>query len=319
MTSNLDNEDTKQEQANKDCILCFPKDISTKEALETIKQHKFKCGYKYIIEEEGQNIIRAIFYNHKYDLLSIRFTEDQFYLPTEVSRLYINRQIEVSKGVFKAKHFLPINPFNEFPHTKSVITTNVEPIDINNIDNIVNYQQRLIPDNYDIEVYRRKRVKEIKETKKNSSERSRELEKLSHVVQLANLYKFEETYKELDDTLKILYKPLLENHKSEFYSRIFALMNCTNCDDIITELLDLLGIVLDKDAILSEMTRKPENSHITNKTIIERLKSLKSIIKQISDKETVCDIMARHNEWFEQQTQTSTGPTLKLSIQKSRI
>lgn len=314
MTSNVSSKDTAQEEMKRDCILYFPKDISTAKALEIIKQRKFQCGYQYTIEEDGKTIIRAIFYNHKYDILSVRFTEDQFYLPGESNRLYINRQIEVGKGIFKAKHFLPINPFNEFSHTKSVIPVNVEPIDIDNIDSIIDYQPRLIPDNYEIEVYRRKKTREINE--ENSSEKSKKLEDLNHVVQLANLYKFEETYEELDDTLKTLYRPLLGHHKSEFYSRVIALINFHNCDDIITELLELLGIVLDKDTVLNEITKKTENSHITNKTIIERLRSLKDIIKQISEKENLRAIIVNHSEWFEPK---EVGPTLKLGIQKSRI
>lgn len=320
MTSNLDSEDINQETENKDCVLYFLKNISTEEGLKIIRQRKFKCGYSYVIEDGGKTIIRAIFYNHKFDLLSIRFSEDEFYLPSESSRLYINRQIEVEKGVFKAKHFPPINPFNEYSHTKSVIPVNVDPIDIYNIHNLIDYDLRLIPENYDIEIYRRKKTREIKDTINSYSERTKSLDALSHVVGLANLYKFDETYNQLDETLKLLYEPLLETHKSLFYNRVISLIECCECNNIIAELLELLGIHLDKDDLLNAMTQKSENNSNENKSIIERLKNLKELIKHISEREKTFTIIDKHAEWFEpKEKATMLGSPLRLSMHKSRI
>jgi len=314
MTTNLGSETIREENLQKDSVLYFLKDISTEEGLEIIKKRKFKCGYKYVIEAEGKTIIRAIFYNHKYDLLSIRYSEDKFYLQEEASRLYINRQVEVSKGVFKAKHFLPINPFNEYPHTRSVIPNNVEPIDIDNIDNIIGYQLRLVPENCEIEMYRRNKIKEINETIKDTSEKSKALEDLNNIFCLANIYRFDQTYEELDETLKILYKPLLQKHKIEFYNRVISLISSNN-DDIITELLNLLDIVLDKETILKEIKVKQRYNNCTNKTLIQILKDLKNIITKINENEDIFTKIAKHSEWFERKEQTSTlGHTLKLSI-----
>lgn len=314
MASHVNSEETIQEEIKGDSILYFPKDITTEEGLEIIRQRKFKCGYHYTIEEDGRTIVRAIFYNHKNDLLSIRFTEEQFYLPEESNRLYINRQIPLGQNQVKAKHFPPINPFKEYSHTKSVIPKEAQPIDINNIDNIIDYQLRLIPDNYEIEIYRRKRIKEIEQTIENSSKRAAALENLNHIIQLANLYKFEETYSELDEVLKVLYKPLLEIHKSEFYSRVVSLIECNRYDEIITELLNLLGIALDKDIVLKELTEKKE---YTNNSLIQKLKKLKERIISMSEDEDIISRITRHSEWFEHKE--VVGHTLKLRMPKSRI
>jgi len=133
-------------------------------------------------------------------------------------------------------------------------------------------------------MYRRNKIKEINETIKDTSEKSKALEDLNNIFCLANIYRFDQTYEELDETLKILYKPLLQKHKIEFYNRVISLISSNN-DDIITELLNLLDIVLDKETILKEIKVKQRYNNCTNKTLIQILKDLKNIITKINENE----------------------------------
>lgn len=283
-------------------ILYFQKGITTEEGLAKIKKHRFKCGYHYTIKVNGTTIKRALFYNHKNDLLSLRYSDDRFYLRNESSRLYIYRLVPFGENEQKLKAMLPINPFTEHLLTKSAIPEGALPIELEEFKQVFQHERYLFPENKKTEIYKRAQ-------EKNS-------DRLESVLRLANRYLFAETYNEFDEHLKEIYKPLLDMHMELFYEELADVLEHENGEDVVIELLNMLNITLDYDYLSSKINEKGQITFqpysISKEILLDFLKSYrKKITKRINPLATI----NKHAEWFtREQTLENTKQIIMAKV-----
>jgi len=231
--------------------------ISYKEAKEIIEENGFTCGYKKTYENlKGQTIVYRVFHNDKGDIL---YTHS---LVNPDIFLYGQSKLNMVR--------------------KSTIT-NFEKIGCNayiNIDGVVGYnielRERPFEKYYKILERNEKTPENIKRTYYDSnlfpiiesreSLKYREKRKTYEAIVISEIYNlliFKETYLDLDEKLKTIYKPLLPFSEERAYDEIIFQLNTNRGVDIVKKLEKVLGIRLNRDELIKAKNRfcKQKSKH----------------------------------------------------------
>lgn len=223
--------------------------IESKEALSIINKNGFKCGYKKTYEnEEGKNIIYRVFSNELGDIMYTYSLETPDIFLYGQSKLNVVRQNTKDiyedlgcnaylniDGVVGYNIELKENPFQ----TYKKILERKEPI-VKNIKHTY-FDSNLFPIIESLEGIK------YKEEGKDY--------KAIIIGEIYNLLTFKETYMDLDENLKRIYKTLLESSEEKAYDEILYQLNTDKGIDTALELQNVLGLYLDKDKLVEAKTR----------------------------------------------------------------
>ena len=202
--------------------------ISIEEALKIIKNRGFKCGYKkeYINDDHAKEIYQ-VFYNDLGDILYTNSLENKNVFLWKDSKLNVVR----SKNNNNINYVIELkdHPFETYDNL------------IKNSHSKVNNDANLIPII--------KTIKGIKYSEKNPNYSS------CVTTLIYDLLSFEQIYDELDDGLKEIYKPLLNQASDMAYDEIINHLNADDGIEIATNLQNILGFNLSKSKLLAAKDR----------------------------------------------------------------
>lgn len=280
-----------QNEKNKNTDL-YPS-IGSKEALDIIEDNGFICGYKKKYENsDGNSITYRVFYNEYGDII---YTHS---LDSEDIFLYGQSKLNaVRKNTKDGYEDLGCNAYI-------------------NIDGVVGYNIELREKPF--EVYKKildrdePLIQNVKHTYFDSNlfpiiesaEGIRYKQKNKNyksivISEIYNLLTFKETYVDLDDKLKEIYKPLLECADEKAYDEIIYQLNTDKGIDTALELQNVLGLSLDKDKLVEAKNRfckaskhhfKVPKTRFLNPFVVEdpaQKEIDKRIVKILSNKVTV--------------------------------
>ena len=226
--------DSKKTQSRN--ILFFYENTTVKEALKKLKNHKFKLGYTYDIDVDGEKYVRIVCYNFKNDIFGgwfkydvnsgeLVFPDNLYAFPSLLTAVRYMPGDDNSKGKLKkfredchqsvVKSFSDTGKFSNLDYVEEV----------NNLDYYGNYFPVL--ENPMIEQYRRNSILH------SANDRTF----YSDVAYVCNIYKFRETYDLLDDGLKQIYFKLFENYEELFCAELFKMGR-----DFVPEVTSVLNI-----------------------------------------------------------------------------
>ena len=202
--------------------------ITIEEALKIIKKRGFICGYqKEYIDDNHMKEVYRIFYNDQGDILYTNSLENKNIFLWKDSKLNIIR----SKNSNNINYIIELkdHPFQTYDNL------------LKNSHSKVNDDVHLIPII--------KSIKGIKYTEKNPNYSSRV------TALIYDLLSFENIYNELDDGLKKIYKPLLNQASDMAYDEIINHLNADDGIEIAINLQNILGFNLSKSKLLAAKER----------------------------------------------------------------
>ena len=202
--------------------------ITIEEALKIIKNKGFKCGYKteYINDNHIKEVY-WIFYNKLGDILYTNSLENKNIFLWKDSKLNVVRSKDNNNINYVIE--LKDHPFETY-------------------DNLLkNSHDKLNDDINSIPII--KTIKGIKYTEKNPNYSS------CVTALIYDLLSFEQIYNELDEGLKAIYKPLLEQASDKAYDEIINHLNADDGIEIATNLQNILGFNLSKSKLLAAKDR----------------------------------------------------------------
>lgn len=202
--------------------------ITIEEALKIIKNKGFKCGYKteYINDNHIKEVY-WIFYNKLGDILYTNSLENKNIFLWKDSKLTVVRSKDNNNINYVIE--LKDHPFETY-------------------DNLLkNSHDKLNDDINSIPII--KTIKGIKYTEKNPNYSS------CVTALIYDLLSFEQIYNELDEGLKAIYKPLLEQASDKAYDEIINHLNADDGIEIATNLQNILGFNLSKSKLLAAKDR----------------------------------------------------------------
>ena len=202
--------------------------ITIEEALKIIKNKGFKCGYKteYINDNHIKEVY-WIFYNKLGDILYTNSLENKNIFLWKDSKLNVVRSKDNNNINYVIE--LKDHPFETYDRL------------LTNSHNKLNEDMNLIPII--------KTIKGIKYTEKNPNYSS------CVTALIYDLLSFEQIYNELDEGLKAIYKPLLEQASDKAYDEIINHLNADDGIEIATNLQNILGFNLSKSKLLAAKDR----------------------------------------------------------------
>ena len=202
--------------------------ITIEEALKIIKNKGFKCGYKteYINDNHIKEVY-WIFYNKLGDILYTNSLENKNIFLWKDSKLNVVRSKDNNNINYVIE--LKNHPFETYDRL------------LTNSHNKLNEDMNLIPII--------KTIKGIKYTEKNPNYSS------CVTALIYDLLSFEQIYNELDEGLKAIYKPLLEQASDKAYDEIINHLNADDGIEIATNLQNILGFNLSKSKLLAAKDR----------------------------------------------------------------
>lgn len=202
--------------------------ITIEEALKIIKNKGFKCGYKteYINDNHIKEVY-WIFYNKLGDILYTNSLENKDIFLWKDSKLNVVRSKDNNNINYVIE--LKDHPFETYDRL------------LTNSHNKLNEDMNLIPII--------KTIKGIKYTEKNPNYSS------CVTALIYDLLSFEQIYNELDEGLKAIYKPLLEQASDKAYDEIINHLNADDGIEIATNLQNILGFNLSKSKLLAAKDR----------------------------------------------------------------
>lgn len=202
--------------------------ITIEEALKIIKNKGFKCGYKteYINDNHIKEVY-WIFYNKLGDILYTNSLENKNIFLWKDSKLNVVRSKDNNNINYVIE--LKDHPFETYDNL------------LTNSHNKLNEDMNLIPII--------KTIKGIKYTEKNPNYSS------CVTALIYDLLSFEQIYNELDEGLKAIYKPLLEQASDKAYDEIINHLNADDGIEIATNLQNILGFNLSKSKLLAAKDR----------------------------------------------------------------
>ena len=202
--------------------------ITIEEALKIIKNKGFKCGYKteYINDNHIKEVY-WIFYNKLGDILYTNSLENKNIFLWKDSKLNVVRSKDNNNINYVIE--LKDHPFETYDRL------------LTNSHNKLNEDMNLIPII--------KTIKGIKYTEKNPNYSS------CVTALIYDLLSFEQIYNELDEGLKAIYKPLLEQASDKAYDEIINHLNANDGIEIATNLQNILGFNLSKSKLLAAKDR----------------------------------------------------------------
>ncbi|MBR2841054.1 MAG: hypothetical protein IKF01_04195 [Bacilli bacterium] len=223
--------------------------IGTKEALDIIGNMGFTCGYsKSYDDKDGNTIIYRVFYNEFGDIIYTNSLEKEDVFLYGQCKLNVvrkntkegyedlgcNAYINID-GVVGYNIELREKPFEVY---KKILDRD-EPL-VKNVKHIY-YDSNLFPIPESLEAIK------YKENDKNY--------KSIVIGEIYNLLNFKETYLDLDDGLKEIYKPLLDFSEEKAYDEIIYQLNTDKGIYTALELQNVLGLFLDKDKLVEAKDR----------------------------------------------------------------
>lgn len=202
--------------------------ITIEEALKIIKNKGFKCGYKteYINDNHIKEVY-WIFYNKLGDILYTNSLENKNIFLWKDSKLNVVRSKDNNNINYVIE--LKDHPFETYDNL------------LKNSHDKLNEDMNLIPII--------KTIKGIKYTEKNPNYSS------CVTALIYDLLSFEQIYNELDEGLKAIYKPLLEQASDKAYDEIINHLNADDGIEIATNLQNILGFNLSKSKLLAAKDR----------------------------------------------------------------
>lgn len=219
---------TKSKEKNNDVEKDLYPTITIEEALKIIKNKGFKCGYKteYINDNHIKEVY-WIFYNKLGDILYTNSLENKNIFLWKDSKLNVVRSKDNNNINYVIE--LKDHPFETY-------------------DNLLkNSHDKLNDDINSIPII--KTIKGIKYTEKNPNYSS------CVTALIYDLLSFEQIYNELDEGLKAIYKPLLEQASDKAYDEIINHLNADDGIEIATNLQNILGFNLSKSKLLAAKDR----------------------------------------------------------------
>lgn len=200
--------------------------IAEDEALKIIEDNGFTCGYELTCINDHYEETYRVFYNDLGDILYIISLDSPNIFLWKDSKLNVIRK-KVDRNIDYVID-LKDHPFKTYKKLKrkNLVNTN----DIN-----------LLP---------------IIKTEKSLEYLSQNSRYSSCVIaSIYDLLSFNKTYKELDDGLKKIYKPLLENFENKAYDEIIKYLYTEDGLDIANGLQNILGYNLSKQKLLDAKDR----------------------------------------------------------------
>lgn len=222
--------------------------ITKKEAISIINKHGFTCGYKKTYETEGKRITYRVFYNKIGDIIYTNSLENPDIFLWGECKL---NAVRINNG-----NNLEIIGCNTYKNIKEVVGYNIDlrkrPFETykkiidrgeKTIDKIKNnyYNNNLIP-----VIFSNKGIEYI--------ENNKEYENIV-IKNICDLITFKETYYDLDEKLKEIYKPLLSCAEEKAYEELLYQLNTDRGVDIALKLQEDLGIKLDKHKLFKAKER----------------------------------------------------------------
>lgn len=200
--------------------------ITEDEALKIIEDNGFTCGYELTCINDHYEETYRVFYNDLGDILYIISLDSPNIFLWKDSKLNVIRK----KADRNIDYVIDLkdHPFKTYRKLKRKNLENTS--DIN-----------LLP---------------IIKTKKSLEYLSQNSRYSSCVIaSIYDLLSFNKTYKELDDGLKAIYKPLLENFENKAYDEIIKYLYTEDGLDIANGLQNVLGYNLSKQKLLDAKDR----------------------------------------------------------------
>ena len=245
--------------------------ITIEEALKIIKNKGFKCGYKteYINDNHIKEVY-WIFYNKLGDILYTNSLENKNIFLWKDSKLTVVRSKDNNNINYVIE--LKDHPFETY-------------------DNLLkNSHDKLNDDINSIPII--KTIKGIKYTEKNPNYSS------CVTALIYDLLSFEQIYNELDEGLKAIYKPLLEQASDKAYDEIINHLNADDGIEIATNLQNILGFNLSKSKLLAAKDRFCKaRGHETNnskKKFLSRLVSDDPYTKDMNHR--IIEVLTKDSE-----------------------
>lgn len=223
--------------------------IKSDEALKIINKNGFICGYKKTYENiDGKNIIYRVFYNDQGDIMYTHSLENPDIFLWGESKLNVVRQsldkeyeligcnaYKNVKGVVGYNIELRNRPFETYKKVLSKGENKIEKIKYKY------YNNNLIP---------------IIESLEGMKYRQENKDYKGLVISnIYNLLTFPETYYDIDDELKHIYKILLPYSEDKAYDELIYQLNTDEGIDIALKLQNILGTKLDKDKLYEAKNR----------------------------------------------------------------
>ena len=223
--------------------------ITSKEALEIINNNGFKCGYEKNYEsDDGKSITYRVFYNNIGDIICTNsLNEPDIFLWGEcklnVIRRASNRDYHLT-GCNSYKNISGIVGYNidlkekPFKMYNKIVDRNnklLKKIEYNYFNN------NLIPI-----IRSNKGIQYIQDNREYDN------------IVIANIYDlltFKETFYDLDDGLKSIYKVLVTYAEEKAYDELIYQLNTDDGVDVCLKLQEDLGIMLDSEKMLSAKDR----------------------------------------------------------------
>lgn len=223
--------------------------ITSAEALSIINKHGFNCGYKKTYEnKDGKTVTYRVFYNEFGDIMYTHSLENPDIFLWGESKLNVVRQTSNKKyeelgcntylnikGLAGYNIELREKPFATYQKVldrKEKTVTNIKP---------EYYNSNLFPIIESIDG--------IKYKQNHSNYKG------LVISSIYNLLTFPETYYDMDEKLKHLYKILLSYAEDKAYDEVLYQLNSDNGIEIANKIQDVLGINLDKDKLIAAKQR----------------------------------------------------------------
>lgn len=223
--------------------------ITEKEALKIIDNYGFTCGYQKKYEtKDRKTVIYRVFYNESGDILYTHSLEKPDIFLWGESKLHIIRHFNHQnyknikcniynniKGIISYVIELKHHPFKTYQKILERKEETIKEIKGEYYDSI------LIPI-----------VKSLDSIKYKEENSDYEGVAISNIY---NLLTFPETYYDMDENLKNIYKPFLNYAENKAYDEIIYQLNASNGIEIAKKLQDVLGINLNKNKLLEAKDR----------------------------------------------------------------
>lgn len=223
--------------------------ITSKEALVIINKHGFNCGYKKKYEnKEGQTIIYRVFYNDLGDIMYTHSLKNPDIFLWGESKLNVVRQ----KTETKNKEI----ECNAYYNVKDVVGYNIELREkpFTTYQKILESNEKIIIDRKP-EYYNSNLIPVIESIDAIKYREENNDYKGYIISNIYNLLTFPETYYDIDEKLKQIYKNLLSHSEEKAYDEIIHKLNVDEGIEIAKKLQDILGISLDKSKLKAAKER----------------------------------------------------------------
>jgi len=215
-------------------ILFFRQDTTTCESLKKLQNHGFIIGYAFTIDLNNKEYTKIFAYNHKNDIfrgwMGPIVTENgeatMFPLTLSGFPCALNMPRFTKEGKLK----LYRESFNDSARRTAFGKKMFENLEyVHEVNDLSLYGDYFpILENPDIELNRRLQIMQNKDTIF-----------CTDVASICNIYKFDETYKLLDEGLQKIYKTLYENRELKFCHELSHL--CDN-ENMFQSILDNLHL-----------------------------------------------------------------------------